>query len=78
MNLIKYLFIANAVLLILFVLLQSRGVGLSSTFGGDGAFYRTRRGPEKLLFNLTVFLTTTFALISLALPFWDSITTALR
>ena len=78
MNLIKYLFVANAVLLILFVLLQSRGVGLSSTFGGDGAFYRTRRGPEKLLFNLTVFLTTTFALISLVLPFWDSITAALR
>ncbi|OGC82581.1 MAG: preprotein translocase subunit SecG [Candidatus Abawacabacteria bacterium RBG_16_42_10] len=78
MNLLKYLLIGNAVLLVLFVLLQSRGVGLSSTFGGDGAFYRTRRGPEKLLFNLTIFLTTTFALISLILPLWDSIVATLQ
>lgn len=73
MNFLKYLLVGNALLLILFILLQSRGVGLSSTFGGDGTFYRTRRGPEKLLFNLTIFLVTTFALLSLIIPLWDSI-----
>lgn len=78
MNLLKYIFVANALLLILFILLQSRGVGLSSTFGGDGAFYRTRRGPEKLIFSLTIFLTTTFGLLSLIIPLWDNIITALR
>ncbi len=78
MNIIKYLLIGNAVLLVFFILLQSRGVGLSSTFGGDGAFYRTRRGPEKLLFNLTIFLITSFALLSLAMPLWDSITASFR
>lgn len=75
MNFLKYLLVANSLLLIIFILLQSRGVGLSSTFGGDGTFYRTRRGPEKLLFNLTIFLTTTFALISLIIPFWDILIT---
>ena len=75
MNFLKYLLVGNSLLLIIFILLQSRGVGLSSTFGGDGTFYRTRRGPEKLLFNLTIFLTTTFALISLIIPFWDVLVT---
>jgi preprotein translocase subunit SecG len=78
MNIIKYLLIGNAVLLVFFILLQSRGVGLSSTFGGDGAFYRTRRGPEKLLFNLTIFLITTFAILSLVLPLWDSLSATFR
>ncbi len=78
MNLLKYIFVGNALLLILFILLQSRGVGLSSTFGGDGTFYRTRRGPEKLLFSLTILLTTTFGLLSLIIPLWDNIITALR
>ncbi|MBI4836612.1 MAG: preprotein translocase subunit SecG [Candidatus Abawacabacteria bacterium] len=78
MNFLQYIFVANAVLLILFILLQSRGVGLSSTFGGDGTFYRTRRGPEKLLFSLTILFTTTFALLSLIIPLWDSIVAGLR
>jgi protein translocase SecG subunit len=36
------------------ILLQNRGAGLSSTFGGGGDVYLTRRGVEKLVVKFTV------------------------
>lgn len=45
-----------AVLLIIVILLQQRGSGLSTVFGGEGGFYRTKRGVEKFLFFATVIL----------------------
>ena len=47
------------------ILLQARGTGLSSTFGGESTAYRSRRGVERTLFRLTVVLVTVFVLISL-------------
>lgn len=47
------------------ILLQSRGTGLSGTFGGDSAVYRSRRGIERRLFQFTVLLTALFVLFSL-------------
>ena len=35
--------------LIASILLQARGTGLSGTFGGDSAVYRSRRGVERRL-----------------------------
>lgn len=52
----------SAALLILVVLLQSRGASLGSAFGGDSNFYRSKRGVEKLLFNLTIVLGIIFVL----------------
>lgn len=52
--------------LIAAILLQSRGTGLSGTFGGDSAVYRSRRGVEKRLLQFTVVLTVLFVLFSLA------------
>lgn len=46
--------IITGVLLILFIILQSKGVGLSGTFGGEGMFYRSKRGVEKLLYRATI------------------------
>ncbi len=47
--------IAVSVLLIIVILLQNKGAGLSETFGGGGAYsYRTKRGLEKILSRLTV------------------------
>ncbi len=48
--------IAISILLGIFILLQQRGGGLSSVFGQDGGFYRTRRGLEKHIFWATVVL----------------------
>ena len=48
------------------ILLQARGTGLSGTFGGDSAVYRSRRGVERRLWQFTVVLLVLFVLFSLA------------
>ena len=47
------------------ILLQARGTGLSSTFGGESTAYRSRRGLERTLFRLTVVLIVVYVVISL-------------
>jgi len=51
--------------LMTFILLQARGAGLSSAFGGDSSVYRSRRGIEKTLFRFTIGLTIAFVIFSL-------------
>ncbi|HRY60163.1 MAG TPA: preprotein translocase subunit SecG [Patescibacteria group bacterium] len=58
--------IVISILLILSILLQSRGAGLSGTFGGDSAVYSTRRGPEKFLYWLTIILALCFVGLAIA------------
>ena len=48
------------------ILLQARGTGLSGTFGGDSAVYRSRRGIERRLWQFTIVLIVLFVLFSLA------------
>jgi len=47
------------------ILLQARGTGLSSTFGGESTAYRSRRGLERTLFRLTVVLIVVYVIISI-------------
>ncbi len=48
-------------LLIVLILLQQRGTGLSGTFGGgEGSTYSTRRGAEKIIFTSTIVLAILF------------------
>lgn len=49
-----------SVLLIISILLQNRGAGLSETFGGSGNVYQTKRGFEKFLFIATIILAILF------------------
>lgn len=42
------------------ILLQARGTGLSSVFGGESTFYHTRRGVEKFIFWATIVLAVLF------------------
>jgi len=49
-----------AVLIISAILLQPRGMGLGSAFGGEGSLYYTRRGMEKVLFIVTIVLIVLF------------------
>jgi preprotein translocase subunit SecG len=51
--------------LIAAILLQARGTGLSGTFGGDSAVYRSRRGIERRLWQFTILLLALFVLFSL-------------
>ncbi len=48
------------------ILLQARGTGLSGTFGGDSAVYRSRRGVERRLWQFTIILLVLFVIFSLA------------
>jgi preprotein translocase subunit SecG len=52
--------------LIVAILLQARGTGLSGTFGGDSAVYRSRRGVERRLWQFTIVLLGLFVIFSLA------------
>lgn len=54
-----------AVLLILVIIIQQKGAGLGSTFGGEMSFYRTRRGAEKLLYWSTWILAAGFIAVSI-------------
>ena len=56
-----------SLLLILVILLQAKGSGLSSTFGGEGGFYRSKRGVEKLFVNFTIALIFLFFIVSIIL-----------
>jgi len=68
--LISYLRIVQiivAVCLIAAILLQVKGQGLGGIFGGsDSGIYKTRRGAERTLFNLTIVLVVLFFLFALA------------
>jgi len=56
-----------SVCLIVAVLLQVKGQGLGGIFGGtDAGIYKTRRGAEKTLFNLTVVLVVLFFVFAMA------------
>lgn len=67
MVILNILEIIAALALIVLVLLQMQGSGLSSSFGGTGEFYRSKRSIEKLLMWATVVVTVIFAVISLLL-----------
>ncbi len=62
-----YLSVAQILLsiaLILAILLQVRGGGLGGIFGQADSVYRTKRGVEKTLFQLTIALVVLFIIIS--------------
>lgn len=58
--------IVISVALIVVILAQAKGAGgLGGIFGGDSTVYRTRRGVEKTLFNVTIGLALAFFGISI-------------
>ncbi len=52
-------------MLIVGILLQQRGTGLSSAFGGSGMEYSTKRGAEKVIFYLTIAIAIFFIVVSI-------------
>lgn len=53
-----------AIFLMLAILMQARGTGLSATFGGDSSVYRSRRGIERRLLQFTIVLAVLFCVFS--------------
>ena len=63
-----YLNVAQIVLsvaLTLAILLQVKGGGLGGIFGQPDTVYRTKRGVEKTLFQLTIILVVLFVIVSI-------------
>ncbi|MGI8477929.1 MAG: preprotein translocase subunit SecG [Thermomicrobiales bacterium] len=55
-----------SVILILVILLQTKGSSFSGAFGGDtSSIYRTRRGLEKTLFQFTIGIGVAFVVLAL-------------
>jgi protein translocase SecG subunit len=65
-KIIAFLQLALGVALIISIVAQNRGAGLSNVFGGSGAIYRTKRGFEKWLFYSTIVMAIAFVCLSLA------------
>lgn len=68
-TLITSLEVILAILLVITILLQTpKSSGLGGTIGGGtdmGGGYRTRRGLEKVLFRISIWLTVAFALVAI-------------
>jgi preprotein translocase subunit SecG len=56
-----------AIALVVLILMQSRGTSLGSVFGQEGSVYHTRRGAERILFNVSIGVGVAFLVIGVAL-----------
>jgi preprotein translocase subunit SecG len=56
-----------AISLIVLILMQSRGTSLGSVFGQEGSVFHTRRGAERVLFNVSIGVAAAFLIIGVAL-----------
>lgn len=66
---LEVILVSDSVLLVTLILLQNRGVALSSTFGGDSSVNYERRGGEKVLHTLTIICAIVFAGSAFAILF---------
>jgi preprotein translocase subunit SecG len=62
-QILPYIQIIIAILLIISILIQNRGSGLGGVFGGEGNVFRTKRGAEKIIFYLTIVCACLFFLV---------------
>jgi len=63
-QLLTYSQIILALLLTAAVLVQQKGSGLSSSLGGSGIEYSTKRGTDKFFFYATIVLAVLFLTVS--------------
>jgi protein translocase SecG subunit len=61
-NLFNIITTISGILMVISILIQSRGQSLGATFGGETSFYRSRRGAEAVIFNATIVLAVIFVL----------------
>lgn len=46
--------VISAIIMTIMILLQQQSSGLGGAFGGDSSSFRSKRGAEKIVFNLTI------------------------
>ena len=64
-NILLSINIVVAIIITIFILMQGKGGGLGSAWGGGGETFQTRRGIEKITLRLTVIAILIFFIISL-------------
>ncbi len=65
-DILQFVMIGSAVLLVVAIILQQRGATLGAGFGASGELYTTRRGVDKSLFEATIVLAVIFVVSILA------------
>ena len=65
LRIINIVEIITAVLLIVSILIQNKGAGLSSTFGGEFGGYYSKRGFEKFLVWFSIALAAIFIVLAI-------------
>ncbi|MFH0943462.1 MAG: preprotein translocase subunit SecG [Candidatus Beckwithbacteria bacterium] len=53
------------IILISLILLQAKGTGLGTTFGGQSQAYHSKRGVERVVFTSTIIFSVLFVLVSI-------------
>ena len=59
-NILQWVTVVSAVLMVMAILLQQRGASLGAGFGGSSELYTSRRGVDKSLFEATIILAVVF------------------
>lgn len=62
----NYVTLGSAIILVILILIQTRGASLGAGLGGGGEVNTVRRGSEKSLHNITIFMVVVFALSLMA------------
>lgn len=61
MSIYNYVTIGSAILLIILILVQTRGADLGAGLGGGGEINTVRRGSDRTLHQITIILAFVFA-----------------
>lgn len=61
MNVWNYITLISVILLVILILIQTRGASLGAGLGGGGEVNTVRRGSDKTLHQLTIILVFIFA-----------------
>lgn len=61
MNIFNYITIGSVLLLVLLILVQTRGASLGAGLGGGGEVNTVRRGTDKTIFQITIITALIFA-----------------
>lgn len=61
MNIFNYITIGSMLLMVLLILVQTRGASLGAGLGGGGEVNTVRRGTDKTIFEITIITAIVFA-----------------
>ncbi len=61
-SLMSVIMLISGILLVVFILIQTRGASLGAGFGGSGELHTERRGVDKTIHQFTILLAVVFVL----------------